>query len=213
MSPIPMPPIIPIPGAFELPMPELAPPSFELPKWEPVPVKQKDIPALNPKPQPEESSPSDEEEEEKVQKKLEKRTEAPSSEILNSVQEMITPMPPLPLFDYEVETLIEDEVQEEPESQIETVEILGRFEVPVPKQEIMVTAVTTAGAAAVASVGATMVAGNLFNQIVKIAKPTIKIVLNKIAKLKGKPPAPTWARQRLGSRLRIKGRTNWKDVS
>ena len=195
-----MPPIIPIPEAFDIPAPLLEPPSFDLPKWEPIPIKPKDIPALNPQPQQQESNPQQEEEEEES----EERTEAPSSETLNSVQQMITPMPPLPPYDYGAEVI---------DSQVETVEIFGKFEVPVPKQEIMVTAVATAGAAAIASVGATMVAGKLFNQIVKIAKPAIKIVLNKLAKLKGKPQAPTWARQRLGSRLRIKGRTNWKDVS
>jgi hypothetical protein len=187
-------------------VPTLAPPTFELPKWEPIPIRPKDIPALNPQPQPQESNPQDEEEEEEKEKEKEseERTEAPSNEILNSVQELITPMPPLPPYDYGEEIT---------DSQVETVEIFGKFEVPVPKQEIMVTAVATAGAAAVASVGATMVAGKLFNQIVKVAKPVIKIVLNKLAKLKGKPPAPTWARQRLGSRLRIKGRTNWRDGS
>ena len=202
MPPIPMPPIIPIPEAFDIPAPLLEPPSFDLPKWEPIPIKPKDIPALNPQPQQQESNPQQEEEEE--EKESEERTEAPSSETLNSVQQMITPMPPLPPYDYGAEVI---------DSQVETVEIFGKFEVPVPKQEIMVTAVATAGAAAIASVGATMVAGKLFNQIVKIAKPAIKIVLNKLAKLKGKPQAPTWARQRLGSRLRIKGRTNWKDES
>ena len=198
-----MPPIIPIPEAFDIPAPLLEPPSFDLPKWEPIPIRPKDIPALNPQPQFQESNPQDEEEEEE-EKETEERTEAPSSETINSVQQMITPMPPLPPYDYGDEVI---------DSQVETVEIFGKFEVPVPKQEIMVTAVATAGAAAIASVGATMVAGKLFNQIVKIAKPAIKIVLNKLAKLKGKPQVPTWARQRLGSRLRIKGRTNWKDGS
>jgi len=207
MPPIPLPPVMPIPDGFQVPTPQLAPPSFELPKWEPIPIRQKDIPALNPQPQPKESNPQDEEEKEEEAKETEERTEAPSSETLNSVQQMITPMPPLPPYDLGVP------LPEEQESQVETIEVFGKFEVPVPKQEIMVTAVATAGAAAVASVGATMVAGKLFNQVVKIAKPAIKIVLNKLAKLKGKPPVPTWARQRLGSRLRIKGRTNWKDVS
>ena len=206
MPPTPMPPLIPIPEAFNIPMPDLAPPAFDFPKWEPIPIKPKDIPALNPQPRPQESTPQEEEEEEKKDETKEKE-EAPSKETLNSVQEMITPMPPLPPYDLGIP------VVEEIDSQVQTVEILGRFEIPVPKQEIMVTAVATAGAAAVASVGATMVAGKLFNQIVKIAKPVIKIILNKLAKLKGKPPVPTWARQRLGSRLRIKGRTNWKDVS
>ena len=202
MPPIPMPPIIPIPEAFNLPVPTLAPPSFELPKWTPIPVRPKDIPALNPPPISQESVAEEEEEEET--KESEEKEEGISRETLNAIQELVVPLPPLPPYDYGAEVT---------DSQVETVEIFGKFEVPVPKQEIMVTAVATAGAAAVASVGATMVAGKLFNQIVKIAKPAIKIVLNKLAKLKGKPPAPTWARQRLGSRLRIKGRTNWKDVS
>ena len=203
MPPIPMPPIIPIPEAFDLPVPTLAPPTFELPKWEPIPVRPKDIPALNPPPISQESTTEEEEEEEET-KESDEKEEGISRETLNSIQELIVPLPPLPPYDYGAEVT---------ESQVETVEIFGKFELPVPKQEIMVTAVTTAGAAAVASVGATMVAGKLFNQIVKIAKPVIKIVLNKLAKLKGKAPAPTWARQKLGSRLRIKGRTNWKDGS
>ena len=206
MPPIPLPPVMPMPDGFQIPSPQLAPPTVEWPKWEPIPIKQKDIPALNPQPQPQESTPQEEEEKEEGPKE---RTEAPDDKTLNKVQEMMTPLPPLPPYDFGVPI----EVPEEPESQVQTVEVFGQFEIPVPKQEIMVTAVTTAGAAAVASVGATMVAGKLFNQIVKIAKPAIKVVLNKLAKLKGKPPAPTWARQRLGSRLRIKGRTNWKDVS
>lgn len=203
MPSIPIPPVMPIPDAFSVPTPQLAPPSFEFPKWEPIPIKPEDIPALNPEPKPEKSSP---EEEETSTSKPKKTTEPLSNDTLNSIQELITPIPPLPLFDYGTE--MPEKVQEEPKSETKTVEILGRFEVPVPKQEIVVTAVTTAGAAAVASVGATMVAGNLFNQIVKIAKPAIKILLNKIAKLRGKPPAPTWARQRLGSRQRTKGKTN-----
>ena len=200
--PIPLPPVVPIPEAFDLPVPTLAPPTFELPKWEPIPVRPKDIPALNPPPISQESTAEEEEEEET--KESEEKEEGISRETLNAIQELIVPLPPLPPYDYGEEVT---------DSQVETVEIFGKFEVPVPKQEIMVTAVATAGAAAVASVGATMVAGKLFNQIVKVAKPVIKIVLNKLAKLKGKPPAPTWARQRLGSRLRIKGRTNWKDGS
>ena len=208
MPPIPMPPIIPIPEAFDIPAPLLAPPSFDLPKWEPIPLKPDDIPALNPQLLPQNEEPEEEEEEqEKEQEKEKERDEAPNRETLDAIQQLITPMPPLPPYD------LGEPVIEQPESQVQTVEIFGKFEVPVPKQEIMVTAVTTAGAAAVASVGATMVAGKLFNQIVKVAKPVIKAVLNKLAKLKGKPPAPTWARQRLGLRLRIKGRTNWKDVS
>lgn len=196
-TPTPMPPVIPLPGAFDVPMPKLAPPSFDIPKWEPIPIKPEDIPALDPKAEGKDSNEEEKESEEKSEQEKDEQT-------LNAVQEMMTYTPPLPPFmPYE----------EELESQVEVVELPGGFEVPVPKQEILVTAVATAGAAAIASVGATMVAGNLFKEVVKIAKPVIKIILKKIANLRGKPPAPTWARQRLESRQRIKDKKGWRDVS
>jgi hypothetical protein len=196
--PTPVPPVIPLPGAFDVPMPELAPPTFDMPKWEPIPIKSEDIPALNPKPKGKNTNQDEEEESgEKTELKKDEQT-------LNAVQEMMTFTPPLPPFmGYEAEV----------ESQVKVVELPGGFEMPVPKQEILVTAVATAGAAAVASVGATMVAGNLFKEVVKIAKPLIKIILKKVTSLRGKPPAPTWARQRLESRQRIKDKRGWRDVS
>ena len=191
-----MPPVIPLPEAFDIPFPKLAQPSFEMPKWEPIPIKKEDIPALKPKPKEK----SDEPEKEELENKP-----MDLGETLDAMQQLMTPTPPLPPYDYGQE-LVE-------ESQVETVELFGKFEVPVPKQEIMVTAVSTAGAAAVASVGATMVAGKVFNQVFKIAKPVIKTVLNKLAKLRGKPPAPTWARQRLESRRRTGDKTYSKGGS
>lgn len=191
-----MPPVMPLPEAFKIPYPDIAPPVFQMPKWEPVPIKPEDIPALNPKPAGDPSNP--EEVEEEPQPK-------PIEERLDDIQEMMTPTPPLPLplpeYDYVPEPA------EKKDSQVNTVEILGQFEIPVPKQEIVVTAVTTAGAAAVASVGATMIAGKAFDQVYKIAKPAIKAGLNKVAKARGKPPALTWARQRLVSRLHTKDKT------
>lgn len=192
-APTPMPPVIPLPGAFDVPMPTLAPPQFSVPKWEPVPIKPEDIPALDPKPKARDSN--EESEDSETEKKEQE---------LNEVQEMMTYTPPLPPFmDYGLEE----------NSQVEVVKLPGGYEVPVPKQEILVTAVATAGTAAIASVGATMVAGNLFKEVVKITKPVIKVALKKIATLRGKPPAPTWARQRLESRQRIKDKKGWKDVS
>mgnify|MGYP001159707209 FL=1 len=191
-APTPIPPVMPLPGAFEVPKSTLAPPSFNVPTWVPIPARLKDIPGPKTRGTKEKSS-EEEEEEQKTDR-----------EVLDSVQEVMTPLPPLPPYfgtDLEVD------------SQIEQVELPGGFQVPVPKQEILVTAVATAGAAAVASVGATMVAGNLFKQIVKVAKPTIKIALKKIANLRGKPSAPTWARQRLESRQRIKDKKGWRDAT
>ena len=125
-------------------------------------------------------------------------------ELLDAVGAMVTPTPSIPPWE-----------PQEPESIMETVEIpLTNFELPVPPKEILVTAVTTAGTAAVVSVGATMAAGKAFEQITKVAKPAIKLLLKKLANLRGKEPAPTWARERLKvSRQRIQGRRVRKDVS
>ena len=60
---------------------------------------------------------------------------------------------------------------------MEFIELPGGFEVPVPPQEIMVTAVTTAGASAVVAVGATLAATRMFEQLVKIFKPLFKTAL------------------------------------
>ena len=189
-----------MPQAVPIPSMPLAPPQLQLPQWEPIPVYRDDIPALNPQtaPQEEQQSPPP----------AEQQTQEPEpivpQEVLDLVDEMTTPKPPIPPFiPYEPEV----------ESQVETIELPGGFEMPVPKQEIMVTAVATAGAAAIASVGATMLAGNLFKRIVSISKPVIKALLKKLATIRKTDPPPTWARQRLGQRLRIKGRTSWKDGS
>ncbi len=189
-APTPLPPVMPLPGAFEIPRPTLAPPTFQMPTWEPIPEKLRDIPGPKSKGVEEESSEEDSEEKEERQ--------------LDKVQEQMTLTPPIPPY-YGGEMEID--------SQIESVELPGGFNIPVPKQEILVTAVATAGAAAVASVGATMVAGNLFKRIVKIANPIIKTALKKIAAIRGKSPAPTWARQRLESRQRIKDKRGYRDES
>ena len=190
-APVPLPPVMPLPGAFEIPKPTLAPPTFQLPTWEPIPERLRDIPGPRTRGVEEESS-EEEETEEKSERNLDK------------VQEQMTPLPPIPPY-YGGDMKID--------SQIETVELPGGLNVPVPKQEILVTAVATAGAAAVASVGATMIAGNLFKRIVKIANPIIKTALKKVAAIRGKTPAPTWARQRLESRQRIKDKKGWRDVT
>jgi Pyruvate/2-oxoacid:ferredoxin oxidoreductase gamma subunit len=81
------------------------------------------------------------------------------------------------------------------------------IEIPVPREEIVVTAVTTAGTAAVVSVGATLAATSLFKEVMKLAKPLTKAIVKKLAKIRKKPAPLTWARQRLKeSRLRKLGR-------
>lgn len=184
MQPTVVAPVVPLAPTVQIPGPALGMPAPQVPLWEPVPIYKEDIPALNPKPEPEEP---------KVDKPPEQPIEPPVKDVLDAVDEMITTTPVVPPWE-PVEPL-EDEILE---PVMETIEVpFTDIEVPVPPQEIMITAVTTAGAASVVSVGATMAAGKIFQQIVKIAKPIIKTALKKLAKIRGKDPGPTWARARL----------------
>ncbi len=76
------------------------------------------------------------------------------------------------------------------------------IDVPLPKPEIITIAVTTASVAAIASVGGTMVANNVFRQLIKIFKPVIKTVLKKLMKARGKE-MKSWARLQSEPRQRI----------
>lgn len=83
-------------------------------------------------------------------------------------------------------------------SQVQQFEVPGTdLVVPLPSTEILVTAVGTAGVASVASVGATLAAQAMFKRVVSIAKPVIKILLKKLAAVRGQEPPLTWARQKL----------------
>ena len=183
MQPTLIPPAVPLPPTVQIPGPSLSMPAPQVPLWEPVPIYRDDIPGLDPEPTPE-PTPEPAYPEPPTEK-----------EVLDAVGEMITPTPSVPPWDPPVMEPVE---AVEPESTMETIEVpFTDLEVPVPPQEIMVTAVTTAGAAAIVSVGATMAAGKIFGEVVKIAKPIIKFVLKKLAKMRGKDPGPTWARARL----------------
>ena len=163
MKPIPIAPPLPIPPSFEIPKPALSTPAPKVPLWTPIPIYKEDLPTPKSKPEFQEE-PSD----------------PPAKSILHSVDEMITPTPIMP----PLEPVI-------PEPTMDTIEVpFTNFEVPVPPQEIMVTAVTTAGASAVVAVGATLAATRLFEQLVKLLKPLFKTALKKLAKLRGKAPAP-----------------------
>lgn len=193
MDPIPLPPTIPLAPKFEIPGPALGMPEPLLPKWETVPVYKEDVPALA------ETKESEEKKEEEDESE-----ELDRGRLLDEVGAMITPTPSIPPWE-----------PQQTESIMETVEVpFTNFEVPVPPKEILVTAVTTAGTAAVVSVGATMAAGRAFEQVTKVAKPAIKFVLKKLASIRGKEPAPTWARERLKeSRRNKRGKKVRKDGS
>ena len=66
------------------------------------------------------------------------------------------------------------------------------YEVPVPKQEILVAAGTTASVSVVATLTATAV----FKRCVQALKPVITQLVKRIQKKRGKE-VPSWARQRL----------------
>ena len=57
---------------------------------------------------------------------------------------------------------------------------------PVPKPEILSTAVFTAGAASVASVAGTLAAGALLKRLTKVLKPVMTTALKKVAKARGR---------------------------
>ena len=193
MDPVPLPPTIPLAPKFEIPGPALSMPEPLLPKWEPVPVYKEDVPAL-----------AETKEAEEKEEKEDESDELDRGRLLDEVGAMITPTPSIPPWE-----------PQQTESIMETVEVpFTNFEVPVPPKEILVTAVTTAGTAAVVSVGATMAAGRAFEQVTKVAKPAIKFVLKKLASIRGKEPAPTWARERLKeSRRNKRGKKVRKDGS
>jgi len=183
MDPIPLPPTIPLAPKFEIPGPALGMPEPLLPKWELIPVYKEDVPALAETKETEEKKENEDESEELDRARL-----------LDEVGAMTTPMPSIPPWE-----------PQQTESIMETVEVpFTNFEVPVPPKEILVTAVTTAGTAAVVSVGATMAAGKAFEQVTKVAKPAIKFLLKKLASIRGKEPAPTWGRERLKESRRNK---------
>ena len=69
------------------------------------------------------------------------------------------------------------------------------YNLPVPKQEILVAAGTTASVSVVATLTATAV----FKRSVQALKPVITQVLKRIQKKRGKE-VPSWSRQRLAQR-------------
>ena len=69
--------------------------------------------------------------------------------------------------------------------------------IPVPRQEILSTAVVTAGASSVAAVAGTLLASTLLKRLVQLLKPVLKIGMKRLAKLRRRPAPETFGRQRL----------------
>ena len=70
------------------------------------------------------------------------------------------------------------------------------IDVPVPRAEIVSTAVITAGASSVAAVAGTLAAGQILQYLQKALKPVMTKGLKSLAKLRGKPPAESDAKQK-----------------
>jgi hypothetical protein len=174
---------IPLPDALQVPAPTLNVPLVEPPRWVPIPPRVKDIaePSV-----PQTSQPS-----EPVQQE---QSNPPQSVPPPPVP--APPPPPLPPLPELPEVLTEVE----PEGNAIIVPII-EVELPLPTNEVMVVTATTATVAAVASVGGALVAKTFFDYLLKLIKPLLKVILNKIQKRRGKQ-VTTWARQRQLERRR-----------
>ena len=84
-----------------------------------------------------------------------------------------------------------------PPNEITTFTLPGTsIDVPVPRAEIVSTAVITAGASSVAAVAGTLAAGQILQYLQKALKPVMTKGLKSLAKLRGKPPAESDAKQK-----------------
>ena len=166
---------MPFPQAFTVPGPQLNVPALDAPRWTPIPPRMLDPagPAI-PRTSPREEPSEETEEEEKEQRAEE------GNEVNTEVTGTDTP---IPQYDNSI-----------------TIPITGT-EIPLPANEVMIVTATTATVAAVASVGGAILAKTIFDYLLKLIKPSIKTVVNKILKARGKEPI-TWGRQRLLERQR-----------
>ena len=169
--PKPLPPSIGLPEPFVVPPLDYDPPKFKNPKWEPIPIFREDLAVPLPEP-----STSDKEESSKKTKDTSKSVQPKKQEPLKTPNA--------------------SDFKEVQKINIPVVNI----EVPVPKTEILVTAVSTAGVASVASVGGTLAATAIFKRLIQVSKPAITFLLKKVAKARGKQAPLSWSRKRLAQR-------------
>ena len=191
MQVIPLPPPIPLSGAVDIPVPTLAPPTLKPFAWEPVPIYVESVP---PKPGSPGSTGAKEEEPDdpnntRVNESVQENQPPTPSNIPEQSNTILPVQPELPDL---------PDLPEEILAEVQTVEVpLIGIEIPVPRPEILVTAVATAGISSVAAVGGTLAATTMFRQLQPILKPIFKFALKKLAALRKKPPPVTWARLRL----------------
>lgn len=225
-----------LPDNFELPVPILELPQAEIPRIEPIFIPQtvqpgsiQDLepPALTLPPledlelipeeedSPEEISEESEETEETEETEDEEKDAktdtqpTPPTLTLPPIQNTLIEVPFEPIIDEpSLPVLIEEteEIESEPEPKelegVTTIEIIG-LPIPIPKPEILV----AAGATATVSVAATLASTSILKKVTGLMKPLVKKIFNTAAKLRGKKPRPTWARERLEQRRNRRQKT------
>ena len=188
--PTPLPPPLLVPEGFNLPAPALELPKTSELQWIDPPRQ----PQRQPLPAPQGARPD-------------QSTAAPiSQEDLRpqpkpaAAQQVVPPAPEPPVVE---QAKPEPPPPEFKEVRQFTVPIINK-EIPVPATEIVVTAVTTAGASSVTAVAGTLLAQSLFKHVLRLAKPITKALAKKIASLRKKPAPLSWARARRLERHRGK---------
>ena len=205
MEIVPIPPAFPIPQAFNVPGQPLDTPDFSLPAWVNPPNRLDNIKELvppfipeqnNQKEETSEESEDTEEEEKEKEKEEDKKEESENSPLEGLAAPINTPKIQIPFANQQ-----QNQQQVEVETRFDNSIIIPGidYEMPLPSTEVMVTAATTASIAAVVSVTGTLAAKTVFDYLLKLIKPALKVAVNKLAKARGKTTT-SWARQRLQER-------------
>jgi hypothetical protein len=210
MPNLPLPPPIELPGPFVIPEIDYSQPQLKQIEWVPIPIYVKDIPKeLNPKTSS--KKPSEEQGETTNKRKKDRPKSKADLEESNNNNKLENPSKSTNEAISTPSIKKEDLSIDVPKSEfkeIQTVEVPFIGKIPAPKPEIIVTAVSTAGVASVASVGGTLAATALFKHIITLAKPLITFGLKKLAKVRGKKPPLTWARARAEQRRHKSGKNH-----
>ena len=201
----PIPPAFPVPEAFNLPPHPLDLPEVTLPSWVNPPNRINNITDLIPPNSPKQTKPKNKKErtgkkeKEKVENTEEEQEATNDLEFEGFSPPIATPkiQIPFPLQQRNQQQQLEDQPEFENSVIIPGID----YEMPLPSTEVMVTAATTASIAAVVSVTGTLAAKTVFDYLLKLIKPALKIAVNKLAKARGKPTT-SWSRQRLQERRR-----------
>ena len=201
MEVVPIPPAFPIPQAFNLPAQPLDTPEISLPAWVTPPNRLNNLQELIPPNVPERNNQLEEEEEESKEDDEKEKEEEKTEE--QGLEEFTPPIGtpkiqiPFPLLQQNQQQQVDDQSAFDNSVIIPGID----YEMPLPSPEVMVTAATTASIAAVVSVTGTLAAKGVFDYLLKLIKPALKTVVNKLAKARGKPTT-SWSRQRLQERRR-----------